>query len=341
VKIIVYDDSPVFGGHQIMACRGIEALNEDPSVELLFMLNPVNEPLAQRLQKAAIPTCDVDAGLSGEHPDLLLCIQGVLTQSIRGVKAAQQAGIECVSYLALPHSMEEMHARFGRLRDRIRQDTVNLPDRYITISETMKQKLLSRGCRKPIEVVPNGVHIPTAPRTRGDLSSPSPCVLGLAGRIEFRQKRQDFIVNALKNHSGLFQGCQLLVAGNGPDEDELQELAAGMSDVALLPWQPDMESFYSRIDMLVIPSRYEGVPLVMLEALGRGIPVIGSSVDGMRELLPQQWTFEPGDTQAFARTLNEVRSTWMNDMPLLQQKIRDEYSLESYRSNFVRAVCSV
>ena len=50
----------------------------------------------------------------------------------------------------------------------------------------------------------------------------------------------------------------------------------------------------------MIPSRYEGFPLVMLEAMYFRLPVIASAVDGMADLLPPHWLFPSGDVSALA-----------------------------------------
>jgi len=61
--------------------------------------------------------------------------------------------------------------------------------------------------------------------------------------------------------------------------------------------------------MLLIPSKFEGVPLTMLEAMARELPVIASNVDGMAEILPQSWLFPYGDCAALVDTLRRVRNS--------------------------------
>ncbi len=361
MKIIVYDDSPEYGGHQAMACYGIEALTDDPSREVVFLYQPKNRMLSERLSRIGqcrtIESPCETRRLQGlrnhlDHRgiarlakqftdlqgDLVLCIQGDSEQSSQALLAARRAEIRCVSYIALPHTMKEMGTAFGTLRDWSGQHCINLPDRFITISEGMRKKLVARGCSKPIDVIPNGIPIPAVSQEHKKSTDRSPCTLGVAGRIEFKQKRQDFVVEAFKQHPAMYQDCHLLIAGHGPDERILQGMTADMDSITLLPWQQDMNSFYDQIDLLVIPSRYEGVPLVMLEALARGIPVVGSAVDGMREFLPADWLFETGSTKSLAQTVARVRKHGQGAIGPIQQRVIKEHSLEAFKARFVDAV---
>jgi glycosyltransferase involved in cell wall biosynthesis len=361
MKILAYDDSLDFGGHQTMACQGFETLAADSAFNVVFMSNPRNRRLCDRV--ARIPNLETletpcttrrfqglrnrlnQAGMRALEkefralkPDLVLCIQGDIEQSSQAVLAARRAGIHCLSYIAIPHRMTEMGATLGALRDRTNQYLLNQPDRYIAISESMKRLLIERGVTKPIIVVPNGIPQPQTPNRKPQTDHP---VLGLLGRIEFKQKRQDFMVQAFCDYPEAFRDCRLLVGGSGPDEAPLKQLAAQCprrNDITLLPWKNDVESFYEQIDFLMLPSRYEGMPIVMLEALARGIPVIGSARDGMAELLPPFWLHEPENAKALATTFTDVQRTWMNEIGRLQDKVRTEMTIEAFQAAFHQAV---
>jgi len=337
MKILVYDDNPDFGGHQVMACHGIEALAADPAVEVVCMLNPANRQLAKKLASHNVleAPCPPQR-LQALNPDLVLCIQGDMAQSTRGVATATKAGIECISYLALPHTLRQMGAKLGALRDRISQPLLNKPSRYIVISEGMKALLIERGVTQPIAIVPNG--IPAPPPASKIKTHGSRLTLGLMGRIEFSQKQQDFMVRTFLGFPEAFADCHLLISGDGPDGGKLRQMVEGKDNIILRPWQDDTEDFYNEIDFLLLPSRYEGVPLVMLEALARGIPVLGSNRDGMHDTLPGTWTFDPENGPALARTFSNMRNTWPNEIEAIQQRVATEASLENFKANFRRAV---
>ncbi|WP_372806183.1 glycosyltransferase family 4 protein [Pontiella sp.] len=333
MKILVYDDNPDFGGHQVMACRGIAALAAEPALEIECMLNPANHRLAAQLRGADIPVCPAQARMPAPPPDLVLCIQGDIAQSTAGIRAARKAGIECVSYLALPHRRATMGAKLGALRDGLNKKWVNAPDRFITLSESMKRILLDRGCTQPIAIVPNGIPAPPSPKHQ--VSSIQ--TIGLVGRIEFNQKQQDFMARTFLANPA-FNDCRLLFVGSGPDEARLRALIAGEDRIALWPWQDDMEAVYNRIDLLAIPSRYEGVPLVMLEALARSIPVIGSNRDGMQDILPPEWTFAPENATSLASAFSAARTAPADQLDALRQTVLQKHALQRFNENFVTAV---
>jgi len=341
MRIIVYDDNPGFGGHQTMACHGIEALAADPQLEVVCMFNPRNKRLAAHAEEIPnIQTFEAPRAirrLQALNPDLVLCIQGDIGQSTKAVTAAKKAGIECISYIAIPHRMADMGTKFGTLRDRVSQRLFNRPSRYIAISKSMRALLIERGVTKPIAVVPNGIPPPPAPRLKPQNPNPT---LGLLGRVEFNQKQQDFMLQTFIDYPAVFGDCRLLIAGNGPDEGKLRKLASGKDNISILPWQDDSEAFYDQIDFLMLPSRYEGVPLVMLEALARGIPVIGSDRDGMRDILPGAWRFEPENPTALAEAFSATRKSWQGEISALRQKGLVEHSLENFKDGFRNAVCS-
>ena len=149
------------------------------------------------------------------------------------------------------------------------------------------------------------------------------------------------MVRTFCTHPEAFHDCCLLIGGNGPDEGPLKQLIAECprgSDITLRPWQDDVESFYGEIDVLMLPSRYEGVPLVMLEALARGIPVIGSARDGMKDILPESWTFEPENEDSLVETFSKCRHSWQNDIAEARIKIETEMTIEAFKAAFHRAV---
>jgi glycosyltransferase involved in cell wall biosynthesis len=373
-KIICYDDNPDYGGHQVMACLAVEALAKSANWNPVFFCNPKNIRLTSRLRgiqtlSENLETRDApfatqklqglrnrfaDASITKlaclferETPDLILCIQGEIEDGSLALCAAERIAAPCISYIPVPHRMALMGAKFGAVRDMLNEYLFKKPDGWITISESMKVLLRERGATAPVEVVPNGIDmerfVPRDKNTaRAALGLPTgKTILGTIGRIEFNQKQQDFLLRTFFKHWKGDPSMHLMIVGDGPDRDRLDALIrelGAQQQVTLLPWQADSTLVYSAMDMLVIPSRFEGVPLVMLEAIACGTPVVGSARDGMKDLLPANWTFQPENGEALADTIRSVFKTWGTGFPALQAQVRNDYTVNEFQRNFESAL---
>ncbi|WP_310550866.1 glycosyltransferase family 4 protein [Paenibacillus glufosinatiresistens] len=112
-----------------------------------------------------------------------------------------------------------------------------------------------------------------------------------AGRLFERQKGHTLLIRAAALLRPEMPELRVLIAGGGPDEELLRRCIAenGAEDsVALLGAVADKERlahYYAASELFVLPSRYEGLPLVLLEAGACGLPAAGFDVPGVRGLL--------------------------------------------------------
>jgi glycosyltransferase involved in cell wall biosynthesis len=239
-----------------------------------------------------------------------------------------------------------MGAKFGRFRDLFNTYLLNRPDAFITITQEAKAHFRRRGVKIPIDVVYNGIDVNRfggnreLARKRFNLLADRP-VIALCARLESKQKGQKLLLEALTRSSFLKHHVTTLLVGDGPDKaflkDEIDRLGLN-SAVRFTDWC-DTASLYPGIDVLVIASRFEGMPLVMLEALVSNVPVVATDRDGMREILPVDWRFPVGDVEALVDRLESViRKRPDAEIKRLSQLVRDEMSVESFQSNFTRSV---
>jgi glycosyltransferase involved in cell wall biosynthesis len=132
--------------------------------------------------------------------------------------------------------------------------------------------------RERIQVVRNGVCEPAAGQSDLVLRRP---VVGAMGRFD-RQKGFDVLIDALAT----LPAVSAVVAGDGPERDVLMRQARdrSMTDrFSLVPWTSDIGPFLRSLDLFVLPSRYEGLPLALLEAMAAGVPVVAADVGAVRE----------------------------------------------------------
>lgn len=121
-------------------------------------------------------------------------------------------------------------------------------------------------------------------------------VIGHSGRFSEAKNHGALlrIAAALKSENFPFQ---LILAGDGPLRPMIEELATKMNlqdRVRFAGWQADMPGFLSSLDAFVFPSKWEGLPLAMIEALAAGLPCITSDIECLREVLPEEfwsWRF--------------------------------------------------
>jgi glycosyltransferase involved in cell wall biosynthesis len=144
--------------------------------------------------------------------------------------------------------------------------------------------------RAPTEVVQNGVDDAQFYPKSGDPARFRPAaaglVVGFAGRLVPQKRPEDFIELAAR-FAALGPEVTFLAAGEGSRRDRYEELArrAGADHLRFLGYVDDMRSFYAACDVLVLPSRSEGCPNVVLEAMAMGAVVIASDVAGTREVM--------------------------------------------------------
>ncbi|MGW6404194.1 glycosyltransferase [Streptomyces sp. NPDC055134] len=175
--------------------------------------------------------------------------------------------------------------------------------RVVCVSEAERATGERAGITARWDVIPNGVDLTRfvpAPEPREATADP---LVVCVGRI-CRQKGQDVLVRAWPLVQERFPRARLVLVGDGPDVPALRRQATasvrfvGADDP--LPW-------YRQADLVVLPSRWEGMALAPLEAMACGRPVVVTDVDGARESLPAGLASDclvpPDDPAALARTL--------------------------------------
>ncbi len=149
-------------------------------------------------------------------------------------------------------------------------------------------------------------------RTYGDWRKPP--MLVMVGTLEQMYKAPDVLLQAVSicNQGGV--PLCLTFVGGGKQETVLRakasELGLGghVSFLGHVPAGDLVRGLLDQADLFVLPSRQEGLPRAMIEAMARGLPCIGSTVGGIPELLPPEDMVLPGDAAALAEKIREVLS---------------------------------
>jgi glycosyltransferase involved in cell wall biosynthesis len=172
--------------------------------------------------------------------------------------------------------------------DRLVAVVVRRADACITLTARGQAELEALGVpRTRCHVVPNGIEVA---RFAAVTPAPSPggarrllCVARLA-----EQKGLDVLLRALPAVRAATGAVALTLLGDGPDRSRLQVLAAdlGLAEVASFRGVvQDVRPFLAAAHAFVLPSRYEGIPLAILEAMAAGLPVVATAVEGNADLI--------------------------------------------------------
>jgi glycosyltransferase involved in cell wall biosynthesis len=175
----------------------------------------------------------------------------------------------------------------------------------VCVSEGEKSDGEAAGIRATWRVVPNGVDlegfaVEDAASTRRRLGIGGGPLAVAIGRLS-RQKGIDLLLAAWPEVERAVDNAQLVVIGSGPEEDRLRRRAGSARLIGALD---DVRSWLSAADVVVVPSRWEGLAYVVLEAMAAGRPVVATDVAGMREALGDTGiVVPPEDPEALATAL--------------------------------------
>jgi len=145
-------------------------------------------------------------------------------------------------------------------------------------------------------------------------ASDEPLRLLTIGRLH-RVKDHAFLVHACELLHGRGIGFECFIAGKGPERERLESVIreSGLDGrVHLMGYVPQeqMESLYDSADVVVLTSRSEGIPLVLMEAMARGKIVLAPAITGIPELVIDGKTgflYKPGSLDDFAGRLLSIR----------------------------------
>ncbi len=143
---------------------------------------------------------------------------------------------------------------------------------------------------------------------------PEGCVkIGFVGRLS-EQKGAAYLIDAMGLLTSRGVNARCFIVGDGELEGDLRERvkSAGVQDqIAFLGRRDDSQNFLSQVDVCAMPSLWEGLPLVLLEAFSVGTPVVASACDGMLDVIrdgDNGLLVPPGDPVALADAMERLAS---------------------------------
>jgi glycosyltransferase involved in cell wall biosynthesis len=209
-------------------------------------------------------------------------------------------------------------------------------DRVIVFSKEQEMFIHERYGVKhsSVRIIPNGISAKSGIGLSGDALH-TPMRILYVGRLTV----QKCIERLIESVPLLPFPVAVTIVGDGEDREKLEELAREKCSGAVvfegMKTLAEARTYFSKSDVFVIPSDKEGMPIAIIEAMTAGLPVVGSNVMGIRELLEGVGVLvENPSPESFAEALKRLHSN-----PVLVKKLKEQskksaerYTIESVGS---------
>jgi glycosyltransferase involved in cell wall biosynthesis len=228
---------------------------------------------------------------------------------------------------------------------------INNSETVCTVSLEHKRKLARLTNHHNIKYIPNGINVEEwephlselvrAKEWRNQFVSQHIKVIGVFGHLKAK-KGIEFFIESI-GRTGFSDKIFLLVTGETYPEI-VQKMEHFGLKYHILPFLDRYEllTWYSVCDSVAIPSFYDGMPNVLLEAGALGIPVISSNTGGMKDVLSNNETgfmFHPGDIEACAcaitRFINQDEESFKKMKERIKKHIINEYNSDIENENYL------
>jgi glycosyltransferase involved in cell wall biosynthesis len=219
-------------------------------------------------------------------------------------------------FLHLSQQPSVIGAKLGWLRNFLVPSLIRRFDRLVTVSQAGSQEVVERYRLAPPDVLhpPTQGMSPLLPESnRSQLRQAQGLanrfLLGMVGRIQIHHKGHDAALRVTRNLLRQGLDLQLVIVGDGPDRTAIQQMAERLgiaSAVQFLGWRDDVERVIPLFDAVLMPSQYEGLPQVAVQAVTAHVPVVGYAVGGLAELLPEEFTATRGDEARLATIVSSI-----------------------------------
>lgn len=222
------------------------------------------------------------------RPDLVVISQGFNEGGFRWARTCREAGIP---YVIIVHcnselwwfkdQLEEALAAYRGARVVYGVSHRNLDLLALQLGETLPNIAI---VRNPYNVLPQR---PLSWPEKGEFWQ-----LACVARLDPAAKGQDILIRILSRPEWRERRVELNLYGKGSDEPALRKLIStfALSRVHLRGHNPDIAAIWDRNHILVLPSRYEGLPIALIEAMWCGRTAVVTDVGGNAELLTDDQT---------------------------------------------------
>lgn len=332
-KVLFIFPSKILGGHELMSIDIIKDLIS-LNIDINVICDPSNHNLIKILNEMGLsynflpfsqPHFEIIQtffniyrnffffrylkSVNWESYSKIILIQGDIEIGSIIVNYFYEKRIQFCSYIPYAHSAYLMDKKLSFIRDLLSKISYSRVDEFITINKDSAEKLKKFNKHCQLYILKNKVrNLEKYKEMKREYSlkrSDGIINIFLIGRVYFRQKGQDLFVEALRQSNIDCSKIAIHIIGNGPDQKELENLFVQKVpelEVHYYGWLSEPWEIAYKCDYLIIPSRFEGVPLVMLEARELDITILASNRDGMKDYISKEYLFD--DLSDFVELIN-------------------------------------
>jgi len=219
-----------------------------------------------------------------------------------GRLAAKAAGIKCIVHTVQGFAFHEQSSKLSVLLFGMMERIAGLAsDRVIIVND--KDRLVADQMRlvplKKLTTIYNGIDVEFINSKARDVSlealigvKKNGALVGMVARLWKQKSPQDFI-RSIPVVVREIPSARYLVIGDGPLQVELLELSRdlGIQDhVTFLGWRTDVQDIVKQLDVMVLTSLWEGLPLTLLEGMALSKPIVATDIKGNNELVVHEVT---------------------------------------------------
>jgi glycosyltransferase involved in cell wall biosynthesis len=317
----------IYGAERVIYNLACEQIKSSMSPEVIYFKRPGRNSFLELLNDGRIPVhvvnsrSRIDAGAfmslrsiclrtsphilhsHGYKGDIFLA---VLKRTLRGpaILSTKHGSTDATSRASLYEHLGDLSLRYF--------------DRVVAVSEYTKKKLIELHVPEgKIEVIHNGIDVSSFSGVeKGSLRhslniAEDSRVAGFIGRLG-PEKGITYLLEAADRICRSTSGVYFILIGEGILKEETEDFIAsrGLNDrIIMLGWRKDATCILPDMDMLLLPSLTEGTPMVILEAMAAGVPVIASDVGGIGEIIEDSRTgllIKPRDPVAIAESVKAL-----------------------------------
>ncbi len=240
-------------------------------------------------------------------------------------------------------------------------DALNASDKVCVLSREVERKVISLLPSTNVVHIPNGIDIDNWTLDSSDIEEAitfrkknniddNQILIGLFGQLKEKKGIVFFLENFLR--TGLQEKISFLMVGDV--EEQIQNWIRDHSteesrlNIIQLPFLDRFEllSKYPACDFIALPSHYDGMPNVLLEAGVLGIPIISARTGGINEVLPEEQkllTFHPGNAAQCRQALNNAAALSLAERQAignsLKENIKKNFCLKKEEEAYLKLFC--